>query len=312
MPFLQKHIPPDTVYEDLLMARFAHYFAHHYSAVLKRVQARNRFMVIEEGRFPYNFFNICFLNNVIGLIVYAFYRGCLPIIQIKNQQESENIWEWYFQQPFSIPAGAEVLPCDRTYTNYRPSIHTGFGDNQKDFQTWSFFYRTFVCFKDSIRQYIRQEVDHAGVKENSLGLLIRGTDYTASMPKGHPVQPTIDELIQKATEYHQNYAYSAIYVATEEERLFRQIKVAFGEDLVRENRRSYYDKEFYQKRMKYIGDVKFSRENDNYWKGLEYLSSLVILSNCTDIVAGNCGGTEFALLFSSGYRNKYIFNKGLY
>ena len=64
--------------------------------------------------------------------------------------------------------------------------------------------------------------------------------------------------------------------------------------------------------MQFIGDVKFDRENDNYWKGLEYLSSLVILSNCTDLVAGNCGGTEFAVLYTAGYRNKYIFNKGLY
>ena len=45
---------------------------------------------------------------------------------------------------------------------------------------------------------------------------------------------------------------------------------------------------------------------------MEYLSSLVILSNCTDLVAGNCGGTEFAVLYTAGYRNKYIFNKGLY
>ena len=312
LPLLQRIAPPSSKYEDMLLARFARHYALHEEAVLKRIRKNNRFMRIREGRFPYAFFNICFLSNVIGLIVYALYRGCLPLIEIKNQQEGENIWEWYFEQPFALSDGAQSVICDRSYTDYRPNIRTGFGGDDPDFKTWSFFYHRFVRFRAPVWDYIRQEIDEAGVRENSLGLLIRGTDYTASKPKGHPIQPDVEELIQKATEYQKQYSYSAIYAATEEERLFRRISEALGPDLVRENRRSYYDKQFYQQGMQFIGDVKFDRENDNYWKGLEYLSSLVILSNCTDLVAGNCGGTEFAVLYTAGYRNKYIFNKGLY
>ena len=312
LPLLRKIIPAESNYEDLLITRFAAFFARHYNTVVEKTQKTGRYMYINKGRFEYSFFNICFLNNVIGLIIYAFYMGYLPVVQIESKEDRQCIWDWHFRQPFIAPADVDAITCDRTYTNYRPSILTGFGNDEKDFNIWSFFYKKFVILNEATSQYVQQELKKAGVHNNSLGLLIRGTDYTGLRPKGHPIQPDIEELIEKASEYHKEFNYSAIYVATDEKRLFDAVVEAFGSKLVRENNRSYYDEQYYQQRLEYIGQVKFNRDRDNYWKGLEYLSSIVILSHCTDLIAGNCGGTEFAVLFTEGYRNKYIFDKGLY
>lgn len=61
-----------------------------------------------------------------------------------------------------------------------------------------------------------------------------------------------------------------------------------------------------------IGQIHFDRENDNYLKMIEYLSSMIILSKCDAIVAGNCGGSLFAVLNSETVKNRCVFDKGYY
>ena len=65
--------------------------------------------------------------------------------------------------------------------------------------------------------------------------------------------------------------------------------------------------------ISYIKDVHFERKNDNYLSGLEYLSSIILLSRCTALVGGNCGGTLGALFFNDEkYEFVHVFNLGLY
>ena len=64
--------------------------------------------------------------------------------------------------------------------------------------------------------------------------------------------------------------------------------------------------------VKRIGDVRFERDNDNYIRGLRYLSSLVILSRCDALLAGNCGGTLFSLFYNNRkYERFKIYDLGL-
>ena len=67
-----------------------------------------------------------------------------------------------------------------------------------------------------------------------------------------------------------------------------------------ENKRTYYDRIMKEQSLVSIANVRFDRENDEHYKGLEYLSSLVILSRCQGLVAGNCGGTRMALFLNEG------------
>ena len=59
--------------------------------------------------------------------------------------------------------------------------------------------------------------------------------------------------------------------------------------------------------------MHFERENDEYLKGLEYLSSLYIVSQCKALIAGNCGGSQMAV-FVNGGRHEYehVFDLGMY
>jgi hypothetical protein len=77
------------------------------------------------------------------------------------------------------------------------------------------------------------------------------------------------------------------------------------------NKRDYYDKKMQEASLKLIGEVHFERDNDNYIRGLQYLSSLVILSRCNALIAGNCGGTLFLLFYNNRkYERFKIYNLG--
>lgn len=77
------------------------------------------------------------------------------------------------------------------------------------------------------------------------------------------------------------------------------------------NKRVWYDE--YYNGHKLIGEVHHKRKNDAYLSTLEYFSSVNLLSKCTGLVAGNCGGSVGAALLNNGkYEYMYIFNLGTY
>ena len=50
--------------------------------------------------------------------------------------------------------------------------------------------------------------------------------------------------------------------------------------------------------------MNFERENDSYYKGLEYFSSIVILSRCQALIGGNTGGS-CAAMFMNNMKYEY-------
>jgi hypothetical protein len=61
------------------------------------------------------------------------------------------------------------------------------------------------------------------------------------------------------------------------------------------------------------GKFTQTEENEIYNRGIEYLSSIYLLSRCDALIGGNCGGSISALLMNGGkYEFTEIFNLGLY
>ncbi len=184
--------------------------------------------------------------------------------------------------------------------------------NGDDFFIWEKLFKKIVLFNEKTRKYIDDEIRSLDNFENKIGVLIRGTDYVALKPRFHPRQSTIKEVIEKVDEFISKYGYGKIYVVTEEQKLLNIVIEHFGKDIVEINNRQFYDSYWSSKNQAAISEIHFDRENDNYLKGLEYLSSLTILSNCSAIVAGNCGGTFYSLVMKNNFKHICVFNKGLY
>lgn len=289
----------------------------NFEKEMKKILRQKRCMIISEGEYSYSYFNAYYLNNMMALILYSLSEGYVPIIKVNDDKPQYNKWDWYFKQPVDSAFGGvdisdfKTILCDKKHF-FQPCFPDAFDLEGENFQFWNFMYHHFAILKDDIKTYIQNEIDTFGNTEKRLGVLIRGTDYVTLKPKGHPIQPSIEDLLEEVNHKMKTGGYQYLYVATEEERLFNMVCDRFGADKVLSNKRTYYDKNYYQNDCKYIGEVHFDRENDNYLKGLEYLSSLVILSKCDGFIGGNCGGTLSAMLFSENQDYATVINRGYY
>lgn len=277
----------------------------------KQIRGFRKVLSIEKGYYDYEYFNICFLNNVLSLCLKAVSEGYLPQVNIMNSK-GLNIWEMFFEQPFPeiSRAGKKVISFSERNFEAFPQWKDVY--DSRMVRLYGNLYRDFVTLRPEAKAYIRNEMDHILGKGKILGVLCRGTDYTRSKPKGHPVQPEPEEILEKAGELFAEKKYEYIYLATEDSQYDTLFRERFRNRLLI-NQRQYYDAKFDEKDLQLIKDVHFDRDNDDYLKGLEYLSSLFILAGCNGLAAGNCGGTEAAVFWNLGkYEDKVIFDLGEY
>lgn len=272
----------------------------------------DRIMKITEGEYFYEYFNFCYMHNVITLMLYSVYHHAYPRICINESNPNVIQWEWYFHQ---LPIlSKKELPeelCSIKTVSFQPHFNDIY--RPEYIQMWGRMYHIFVQLNDRTRTYVEEEYQTIfNGKKRVLGVICRGTDYLRLRPAGHPIQPLVEDVINLCKEKILEDSYDAIYLATEEKQIRDKFCEAFP-GMILENKRQYYDDIYYKENIQYIKDVHFDRENNNYWMGLEYLSSILLLSRCTSLIGGNCGGAMAALFFNNGkYQYTHIFDLGLY
>lgn len=244
------------------------------------------------------FYNTVFQLDCISHIIYEIAMGYTPIID-----DTWGVWKQFFEQPVQPLEKNEdmkdIALSDEPSTLYTPSLISKCKIVRK---LWSRLINDYCRLNENEKQYIENECHDVLSKGNRiLAIVCRGTDYkTANMPK----QPEVIDVISKAKQWMSKYDYDKIYLATEEEAIYEQFEKAFpGKILV--NKRTYYDKAMKDQNVTWIGQVNFDRENDNYLKGLEYLSSIIIVSRCKALLAGDCGASNMALLYNGEKYERY-------
>ena len=139
-----------------------------------------------------------------------------------------------------------------------------------------------------------------------LGVLARGTDYIKIRPKGHPIQPDIDALIEKCEEMMAEYDGEYLFVATEDKDFDNKFKEKFGNRYICNERCYIYYKEGL------LADVPSENGNEIRTRGLQYLSNLNILSKCNVLIGGQTNGLVGAVLMAEGFEHLYVFDLGYY
>lgn len=260
-----------------------------------------------------------YVEIVMRQIDYALRNGYIPIVDMRGsknpyledgKEQTENWWELYFEQPagYSVEEAYQSGKIERASEEKRSRIPYGGASFKlkKSRWTWSAYYRTFFKPNETVRNYFAQEYETLMHSDGSrvLGVLVRGTDYQTAA--GHPVMPGVDEVISAVKKCMKRY--DRIYLATEEHVNVERFEAEFpGRVLV--NRRMYYDEKNFEERS--INEIRFDRENDKYLCGLEYLSSILLLSKCGGLVGGLCGGTVAAVYLNDyQYRDLIYFDKG--
>lgn len=262
-----------------------------------------------------------YVMTTIGQIEYAVKRGYIPVVDMQNNENTyldkdligkKNAWEYYFKQPCGyslqdIRQCKNVILGNGLITEKSEYPTSRIFKDHEEFQRWFDICKKYVTVQDDIKKDVQDKYESLFGKERVLGILCRGTDYVRLQPHGHPVQPTIEQMIEKAKAMKREYHCKWIYLATEDEQYYQAFLNQFGEELrVTEAKRCAEDGKFN------INDISYDRENDRYLRGREYLMNVMLLSKCTCLLAGAVGGTYGAALLSDGYEQRYIFDLGVY
>lgn len=236
----------------------------------------------------FRFYNTVFHLDCLSHIVYELSQGYVPIIN-----DRFHVWNQFFEQPIKTDDNGALdysaIPVsDEIDTLFTPQYIAFCKPNRR---ICTKLMRDFCKLRPEVAEYINNEISTLLTGYRVLAIVRRGTDYIGT---GMFKQPDIDVMIEEARTWMTQYGYDKIYLATEDERILHRFTSAFPDAIIT-NKRSYYDRAMAEQNVKWIGQVHFDRENDDYYKGLEYLSSIYILSKCDALLAGYCGATNVAL-----------------
>ena len=300
--FLQKKISDiskNERVEGIVLNHYLKVLSEDFDNQIEMVKKNQRCYKITKGRYKFEFFDVCFANAMLGNIVYCLYKGYIPVF--------ENVWTDYFFQPFAMENYYQIKDYPRLESPIQPCLQDVFDMNRK--KMWGELFSKIFVTNDICRKYLLKE--ESIIKEKKvLGVLVRGTDYVKIKPAGHPIQPSVETVLTDVKKIADKYEY--IYLATDELAVVKKFEEIFPKKILT-NKRKYFDIINEQTESLLISQIHFERENDNFLKGLEYLSSLNLLSKCNSLIAGNCGGATFAYYMNDmKYEFYKIYNLGTY
>lgn len=287
---------------------------------------------------------------VIGYLRYCLDHDLTIAVDMKTKKNSYltkeevgkvNSWEYFYRQPMELSADIEGLLAGSHYENPERTVHGLHYDRyidervdlskykakihfpqQKDYlydqeqlRSDCALYKKYFQLADEARSYIEDEMESILPKgEKVLAVVCRGTDYVQLKPYNHNIQPAPKEILEKVIEFlkaHPEYKY--LYIATETKYavdLFIQALEPMGVKVL-VNKRVYFDQ--YDFKSTFLSDIKMERSRDEYWRGMEYFSSIHIVSKCDALIAGLCGGSQMALIMNDfQYEYVHLFDLGLY
>ena len=261
--------------------------------------------------------SIC--GKVQQFCVYGEAQGFVPVIRLTHSDQShysdapsDDIWGKFFQQPY----GKETDGWEHSQNVWEmPLGHASFA------QCW--LMEKLVGRKVSgdrfsntnyLNDRVREEINNARElalphPERTIGVLIRGTDYTSTHVTGHSKMATPDQVMEKIKEWEATGKYGEIFLATEDEDILEKMKVLCGDRL------HFIDQRRFRIRSgELLFEQKKERESDGWLRGKEYLTALQLLSECKAFIAsGSCGGTSCVLNTAGDrFEDVFVFDLGRY
>ncbi|WP_408071411.1 hypothetical protein [Butyrivibrio sp. JL13D10] len=268
----------------------------------------NKYMVFDEDIYTYKVFNMCYMSNILGKALLATTLGAVPVFRIVDA-DGDNYFLQFFDE--IIAKGQEVY-SDKIYAYSKkaaPGIRWDMSSTERI--AYQKLYEKYFVLKSQVKAEYDAELEKMQRiigSDDSVGIVLRGTDYVLTKPKGHPIQPDIEEIVDILEKEFPEAYY---YVATDEERLLNLLKDKFGDRVITSD--SVYFDGIYEKDDKRISYISFDRENDKYLRGFEYFRKLYVMSKLNNVVFGMSGASRMVLIMRSpGFDKERIIYHGLY
>ena len=257
----------------------------------------------------------------LGCIINYLKHGYIPIIETASfrnvlsglEVPYYNPWEKFFNQPCGYTLkevvkmeNVEIFDC--ICFSDMPDEKTVYNNSIM----WEYHHQIqekYMSIKNEI--YLKAKKywkDFFGDSKNILGILLRGTDYTSRKPRGHSKPPSLKKAINDTIKMDNEYKYDFIFLATEDNKIRKKFIKHFGERLKyllpeKEVHYNYKRKNFLTFNGNLFGNMNFLEA---------YLLSIIILSECQDIISARTSGAAGVFILSKGFRNSLFYYLGEY
>lgn len=247
-------------------------------------------------------------------------RGLIPVIDMQdtltyyNEEQpingTYNAWEYYWEQPTQwelddIKKSQNVILSSSRVTD---RIYQ-FDDVLDDTKALMAYHRISlnIPVNKTTSEYVQQVKPKAFNDSNNriLGVAVRGTDYRLGLYGGIE-QPTVEDIVKIVEKYGKEWDCNYVFLTTEEEEPIELFRESFGGRLLCTERQRFSN---------YTGDiptplVRRNRELDRYYTGLEYLSEMRILSECSCLICSKTSGSIMSSIWNGGkYEHRLIIDK---
>lgn len=234
------------------------------------------------------------LNNV----KWAFENGYIPYVDFETDlcqyytgreiYGTKNAWEYYFDQPSNLKK--EELLTKRNVLLSGWSLSKKYMIKQIPKTVAALKDESIVSFVSdniAIKDYIYEMANEKFVSLFDgavLGVFMRGTDYVKIKPKGHAVQPSLEQVASKIDDFLMKYKINKIFVVTEDFEYYSAIKEKYGEMVFSSD--DYFIKDYKAKDY-----VEPAFDNDPYERGLNYIIRILLLNKCDYLISGVTNGS---------------------
>jgi hypothetical protein len=289
--------------------------------------AGKKFYVIGFNRGQDGLFYI--ITTTLLHIEYALEHGYIPVVDLQNYnnqfheagaQGRENAWEYFFLQPMDytlddIAKSRNIIQSRKDATPFpdtdRRTWGTSLLENRERLNYFKELFQNYVRFNETTREYL--EKDYNKILQGRgrvLGVLCRGTDYLAKRPPGHQIQPDPHEVLLEAEKIMAARNCSYLYLGTEDQAIYEMFQDKFKQKLLTNSQKRFSSDDFIK--AEWLSEVHFNRERDKYNLGLEYLSTINLLSKCVCFIGGTIGGTVGVYMMTAGFEYDYVWKLGRY
>ena len=231
-------------------------------------------------------------HHVLDRIMYSIENNYVPVVDMENYKTFNNVdepingtknaWEYYFQQP-GLHSLSEVYESKNVILSNGVCEFTyGIENDENAIKSNHSIIKNHMKFNTNMENHINSVYNRIiGKGKKVLGVSSRQTDFVVQKPKGHSIQPTIEELIETTKKYYKEWNADIIFLKAEDSQTINAFRKEFRNILVTIEKMeiSNYDG------SKNVAGWGFERPNDAYLRGVEYLTEVAILSRCDFLVA---------------------------
>ncbi len=258
---------------------------------------------------------------VLQQIGYAEKKGYIPIVDFKNysvqytREKGEDVWEVFFEQicEYSLKEvyqSKHVVLCgiDAVYQTYSFLSNKSFYSS--DLRSSHKMVEKYIKFSEQATELFAQELKYINPSK-SVGLYLRGTDYTKLKPAGESVQPSVEQAVERVNIYLGDEGINDIFLVTEDNEIYEKVIGVFG-SRVKTVTFDRYIKDFRARDFLSRDESLNQLSDDPHIRGVNYLVKIMLLSKCAYIVGGKTCGSWAASVFADDSTKVDVFELGDY